>query len=296
MSRVPIDLVAIWVMTIGVAVAAPAAHHALSSGDTIRPGPIFRYVLKADRSPAVCKHILDVFNDRFTHLWDAPSLTSLTNDPAYSANGRYAFPRLPGVKHSIKATFEMRFLAWPTSPEFSAIHWKEGMAIPGGCPAGKLCPGEGPEPVLIAHFDFDNDGTTDTVIIQGAFPGYMDATNPINEYLTVWRNQTFTIRGVADLSKLHNSRNQTSSPIFVSGRYFRPFVYKRRTYVAKYVPQYAQLDDDPNAIPSWTWTPSREDMLVQTYSFTGRKDKVLGRPEWTISTVCDLRMKQVNNK
>lgn len=259
-----------------------------------KTGPTYRYLLKEDKNLSVCKHMLTIFNDKFGRPWEAPPLTSVTNDPIYSADSKYAFSRFLGVNFDPKVTFDLRFLSQPTSTEFLKINWKQGLAIAGGCPPGKVCSGQTPQPILVAYFDFENNGTTDTVIILGAFPGYMDAVNPINEYVTVWRNQIIPIKGVVDLWKLAHPDDKNLTPLLIDGKYFRVFVYEGRTYIAKYMPQYAQYDTNPNAMPVWTWRPSREDMLVQQYSFTGQKNGDTGRAEWTIDTVCDFEMKSLN--
>jgi hypothetical protein len=260
------------------------------------PSPTYRYVVKEGRNQPVCQHMLSVFNSKFARPWYAPPMPWSKTDQNYSANSKYAFPLLSGVKHSTKDTFRMRFLAQPTSPEFSEIHWKEGDALLGGCPAGKTCPGEGPDPILIAHFDFDNDGATDTVIVLGSFPGYPAALDYDQVYLTVWRGQTFTPQGIPDLWKLDHPANATLTPIITSGLYLRPFMYEGHVYIASYRQHYSQLDSDPDAIPDASWTPSREDMLVQQYFFAGDKEKITGRPKWSIRTICDFGMKNLGGK
>src|SRR5579872_3778228 len=71
-----------------------------SPDDLIIHGPTFRYVLKEDENPSVCKHMLRVFSDRFAHPWDAPPLPWSKDQHWYSADSKYAFPLLPGIKHS----------------------------------------------------------------------------------------------------------------------------------------------------------------------------------------------------
>lgn len=271
----------------------PAASHA---ADVIITGPTYQYTLKEDRNPSVCRHMLQVFSAKFSHFWDEPALLPATKDRDFSANSKYAFPLLPGVKPSTDSIYEMRFSAQPTSPEFSAIHWKEGIGVPGGCPAGGVCAGQVPGPLLIAHLDFDNDGTTDTVIKDGFSRGYRDVSGA-DEYLTVWRNQVLTIRGVADLWKLAHPKDEALTPIITAGSYLRPFTYEGRVYVARYVRDLNESDDrnaEPEPTP-WTQMPHSEDMLVQQYSFTGQKEQITGRPEWTVRNVCDFEMKQLSN-
>lgn len=283
-----------WLLLVSAACAAPSAHGASGTPNVFQTGPTYHYILKQDKNPAVCKHMLRAFNDRFTHLWDAPLMPWSKSDQSYSSSSKYAFPLLPGVKHSTEATYEMRFSAQPTSPEFSAIHWKEGNAILGGCPASE-CPWDYKLlPILVAHFDYDNDGTIDTVIKQQFFAGY-SLKDRSQEYLIVWRDQSLTIQDLTDMSKLMHPQNPTLEPISSSGLYLRPFIYAGHAYVARYV--YADPGDSDttaNSVP-WFMTPKTQDMLVQQYSFTGQKQQFTGRPEWTVHTICDFEMKPLNN-
>lgn len=295
MPRVRISIAMLLLCAAGVA-AGSISRSASGAHDLIIRGPTYRYGLKASRNSAVCQNMLRVFNADFAHLWNAPSLPWSKNDAAYSADSKYAFPLLPGIDHSTGATFEMRFSAQPTSPEFSSIHWKEGTAITGGCPAGKVCAREGPEPILVAHFDFDNDGTIDTVIKHGFSRGYRHVSG-VDEYLTVLRDQTIEGEGVVDLTKLVRVHNGESAPV-VWGSYLRPFIYQRTAYVARYVQNLGISDGgDSEPVPRpWTTPPDREDMLVQQYFSTEQKQNTTRRPEWAMRTICDFEMKQVSNR
>jgi hypothetical protein len=270
--------------------AAQPAHTPLRPRDMIIPGPTFHYTLKEDHSPLVCKHMLRVFNAKFVHPWDAPELVSRFNDPPYSAAGRYTFPRLPGVQHSISATFKMRFSAWPTSPEFTAIHWKEGRDINSRCPQGQSCTGEGATPILVAYFDFDNDGSADTVI-KSAFNSDKYSTLDI---LEVWRGQGLKQSGALSLRALEHPQNKNLTPVVVSGLHLRPLIYRGMTYVASYKSHFAPTHGQEYEPSSDSIHPIREDMLVERYRFTGQKDRT-GQPEWTAETVCDLRIKRLKN-
>lgn len=289
----PLTILLLTVCATGAAPLACATHFTRAQ----HIGPTYKYTLKKSTNSGVCEHMLSLFNDQFTRLWSAPPQAPVTNDPVYSTDGKYSFPRLPSVEYSADAVFQTRFFSQPTSPEFSAIHWEEGMAFPGGCPAGSVCSGEQPFPVLIAHFDFDNDGIVDTVIKEGYFPGYPGSLWEV-EYLTVWRGQNISINGVADLWKLEHPQDVTLTPIIYVGMYLRPFIYENQAYVAQYV-QDQDEPVDPNAEHGprpKTWQPHQEDMLVQQYSFTGQEEKTTGRPQWTARTICDLEMQRLSEK
>lgn len=292
MSRVLISLTMLLASTSAASAASTSAAASGSPGIIIH-GPTFRYALEGDRNPMVCQQMLRVFNEKFTRLWDSPPMPWSKSDQDYSATSKYAFPLLPGLKHSTQFTYDMRFSAQPSSREFSAIPWKEGTAVAGGCPAGKVCAGEQPQPVLAAYFDFDNDGRMDTVIKGGSFfSGYLGMYHA-NEILTVWRGQRLKITDTINSWDLEHPKDKALTPIIMWGTYLRPFIYRGVSYVARYVPSFASnswpsLDGQ---IPPY---PVREDILVEQYHYTGRKDRI-GRPTWTSETVCDLRMKRLNN-
>jgi hypothetical protein len=274
-------------MTLGS--AAPLAHGE-GAADIIIKGPTFRYSLTSGQDLDVCKHMLTVFNDKFAHLWDGPPLTSLTDDPDFSATSKYAFPLLPGYTHSAKSTAEMSLSAQPTSPEFSAIHWQEGSAHPGGCPAGNTCPGDKPQPILVAYLDFGNGGSIDTVIKSGIFFSSYNAMFMAQEYLQVWHGQKLIINGTPSLWDLAHPQDKEQWSGIVSGMYLRPFIYEGKTYIADYVPQF----EEDHAAPGPPPYPIHEDMNIEQYHRADNKDAT-GRPEWIGETVCDLQMERLHN-
>ena len=245
-------------------------------------GPTYRYILKDSRNPVLCGHMVHVFNTKFTHLWDAPPIWADEGDPVYSAHSVYAFPMLPHLKHSSESTFIMRYSKVPMSADFSAIPWKEGRATLGGCPPGGTCPSDNIIiPILVAHFDFDNDGTVDTVIKDGFSVGYPWAPHQQggdSEHLIVWRAQLLNIVDTPSLWKLSHPSAKSFTPITLTGTYLRPFVYAGKVFVASYE----------------TDSPSQEHMFVEQYNFTGRKQDITGWPEWSAITICDFRMKQLS--
>jgi hypothetical protein len=271
----------------------PLVHSETALADIIFKGPVFQYTLREDHDPVVCKHMLRVFNDKFSHPWDSLELT----DSAYSADSKYAFPRLSGVQHSAQITFDMQFSAQPTSPEFSAIRWNEGRVIPGGCPEGKTCSAASrPEPVLVAYFDFDNDGSKDTVVKIGSsfFPGYA-RMSWAQEFLIVWRGQQLEITNTSNLWDLEHPADKRLRPIIKWGYvYVRPFIYRGITYIASYAPSFRD-DSGQNLNRYMPPYPIREDIFIEKYSFTGQMETTTGRPQWTTNTICDLGMKRLKD-
>lgn len=271
----------IFLLGVSLVSAATLPRDVLEAPRPIIKGPTYRYILKDSHNPALCAHMLHVFNTKFAHLWDAPPIWASEGDPVYSARSVYAFPMLPHLKHDSESTFLLRYSKVPTSKEFSAIPWQEGRALMGGCPRGGTCPSDNiPIPILVAHFDFDNDGRVDTVVQEGYSTGYPWAPSQqggAGVYLIVWRSQMLTISDTPSLWALTHPSTKSLTPITLDGPYLRPFVYRRKVFVASYE----------------TDSPSQEHMFVKSYSFTGRKQDITGRPEWTATSICDFRMKQI---
>lgn len=247
------------------------------------------YVLREDHDAKVCRHMLGVFNRKFARLWDYPPADWTTN----AALSKYVFPRLPGVHPGHESDEELWHSAFPTSAEFSAIQWKQGMAVPGGCPTGQTCSGQSPRPILVAHFDFDNDGSVDTVIKSGFLPAYNGMIMGL-QYLEVWRGQMLTIAGTPSMWELEHPKDEKLVPIIMNGMYLRPFIYRHMTYVATYVRDFRKNAEHDQELGSPPY-PIREDMLVNRYYFDGRKDQV-GRPQWSAYTACDLQMKRLSDR
>lgn len=295
MSRVLNSLIAL--IAVSLANAATLPRDELEAPRPNIKGPTYRYTLKENRNPVLCGHMLHVFNTKFAHMWDAPPIWASEGDPVYSAHSVYAFPMLPHLKHSSESTFIMRYSKVPTSKEFSAIPWKEGRATLGGCPSGDACPPSNtPIPILVAHFDFDDDGTVDTVIKQGFSAGYPgvqhgEGQGGESDYLMVWRAQTLTISDTPSLWTLSHPPDKSLAPLILSGTYLRPFVYAGKIFVASYE---VDLGDDDLYRQRQRHSPRREDMFVKRYYFAGKKQDITGWPEWSAITICDFRMKQLS--
>ena len=233
---------------------------------------------------SVCAHMKEVFDRDFTALWNADPLWS-ENDARYAADSRYAFPRVPDVGHEGRKTFTMRFSKVPGSPEFDSVGWEEGRALIGI--------GSTPQPILIAHFDFDNDGVVDTVVKVGFNGGYDYVTfggHVLAESLLVFRGQMIIPQGVVKLASLTDHVPEDHRPVIVNATYERPFLYKSRAYVARYDEDLGE-DDDAGKRPPYR--PLSETMSILTYHFSGSSEPLTGAPQWDAETVCKFSMSQV---
>jgi hypothetical protein len=233
---------------------------------------------------SVCEHMNEVFNRSFSDLWNADPLWS-ESDVHYAANSRYAFPMLPGVDHSARDTFTMRFSKTPSSAEFNSVAWREGRALIGVSTK--------PEPILIAYLDFDNDGQLDTVIKVGFSGGYKYMTyggDLFAEHILVLRGRQMELKGVLPLNTLTKDVPFALAPVIATATYERPFIYQAHTYVAQYD---EDLGEGFAAAKKPLYKPIRETMSILSYRFTGRAEANTNAPEWDVDTVCRFEMSQI---
>jgi hypothetical protein len=266
------------------------------SGNAVAGEPSCIYELETNNNPDLCAHMNTTFNKSFRHLWDAEPL-GLGDDPHYRADSRYEFSRLPGVAHETRKTFDMRYSKVPSSPEFDAVEWKEGRAIIGEPVGGVPMPGgHTPIPILVAYIDIDNDGQIDTVAKTGfnggySYMAYGNGSGLDSEYLVTWPGEKLDFTGVRSLWPLENATPVDKLPIGYDGSYLRPFVYKGRSYLAKYE---IDLGEDYDATSKPPYKPLHETMSILSLHFGGTISEVTHKPIWDIDIVCQYRMNQIN--
>jgi hypothetical protein len=248
----------------------------------------YTYSSEINKDSNLCKHMSDVFNDRFRNPWKRDAF-SAKDSSRYAANSRYVFPLLPWVSHSSRFTFDMSLSRSPSSTEFDAINWKEGRVTTGSPSATKTTDSETSLPVLIASVDIDNDGSQDMLVKYGFSPGYDHLASGEGlsaEAIVVWRSQVWELPSDMSLWKLLNSQPATRAPIVYNAAYLRPFIYDRHTYLARY--DYERLT--PEGKRRMKGGHPRETMSVIDARFTGELNGLTKRPEWTATKLCSFRM------
>ena len=246
-----------------------------------------RYTYKLQNSQdaqnPVCAHMTEVLNKSFSALWDTDWWSA--TDANFAADGKYAFPLIKGVEHQGRATFDMRLSKVPSSPEFDAIPWSEGRALVGLQ--------KSPVPILMAYFDFDNDGHIDTVIKLGFSRGYDYTTssgNVFEENLVVFRGKQVAAKPILNLQLAPVPGEE--APVVATAMYERPFVHQGRTYVAQYDEDLGNDFDAGNKSP---YKPTSETMTILSYEFSGSTDPTTGKPSWDQKTICTFSMMQTNS-
>lgn len=262
-------------------------------------GPYYRYRIEENHDADVCGHMGAVFNERFGWLWGGVRLTP-HKEPSFAADGPYAFPRLPGVEHDDGMTRRMMLSKVPTSPEFEAIKWQEGRLVFGNPPESAGPQNNVPSPMLVAFFDFDNDGKIDTVIKEQFADGYnriVYGGGAESDYIIVRRSEELSIGPLLSLWELRNPSNLSSphqTPI-VTAQYQRPFIYRGMTYVAQYSVNVGNWGGPKEAAPTTPlnlYVPHRESMSVLSYHLSKDKKALDGLPKWDVETICKFRMIQ----
>ena len=247
--------------------------------------PVYKYVLVLNHKSDLCQHMGDVFNRDFAHLWDsAPD--QLNQPDAAPSSLPTPFPPLPGVEQAKQFASTVRYSRYPSSREFDAVPWRLGQIQLGT----KL---DGPpnfQPMLIAHFDFDNDGYIDTVTKLGFPRGYGELTMPRDtgntEYISVWRSQADADVNPDSTTLEKESPDDRSA--LVTGGYIRPFIYKGRTYVARY-----------GLRKKVVGVPEREWMLIDEFSYEGSLDPIspaFKRPALHERVLCRFQMTDLGKR
>jgi hypothetical protein len=227
-----------------------------------------------------------VFNEAFRDVWDKELFTQ-DDERNYSATSKYAFPTMSGVEHDDMTTAQMSYSKQPTSPEFDAINWLELRVVLGAPPGVQMPSSMVSLPALLAYYDFDNDGDTDTVLKHGFTEGYRRIRNAApEESLSVWRSTIVPIPAGSSLWVLRNESPWSEELVSWSGTYFRPFKYDGHSYVALYEMALSDL----GARSEGPFTIAGETMSVLDFRHTGQRSELTLVPVWTTTELCRYQM------
>jgi len=268
---------------VGVAKASP-----IGDFDT------YVYKLELNANNKLCRHMERVYNTEFRRPWDYRDRSM-----------RDAFPRLEGVETDELARSDLRYSAYPTTPEFEAIEWREGRKEWPNASSGRI------RPILVAEFDIDNDGRTDLVVkggfmlsIRPADSGrsaggedriHILAPDSIERGKTLNAEVPFEYTGqkypsqISGTTLRYTDRDRpyplTAQNQRMEARSIRPFLFDGKTYLSVYVP--------------WAVTSGkhgREWMWVLQYHGGGRN---LGKGKWepaNVESLCRFRMVATKTK
>ncbi len=214
----------------------------------------YRYELADGNATKVCRHMLSVYNKRFSRPWDHKSLPeeSLRNGDWKTIYSRE-----------------------PSSPEYEAIKWRTHHYDWNGSA----------QPVLYAEFDIDNDGV-DELILKTAFfygsPGSWD-------YLEIYPSKSVDFTKF----KTRADYQETVAPHRLALIGFpihqRPFVVAGTTYLSGYV--YTPREGR-GANPAEPFTPP-EYLLIRRYVGGRAKDAAEQEKFGSMKPVCKFNMIQL---
>jgi hypothetical protein len=197
------------------------------AGETDR----YRYTLMRNKAPEVCRHMLGVYNKHMQTPW----LPNAYSAEAFAEHSKYAYPKLPGVAHDSKMTFDMRYSRLPTSREFDALDWREGRYL--------LTGGDGKtteRPMLVTEADIDHDGDIDVLVKISFMARYThnagrDGTYGGQDSIYVLSKRHYE-RIMADTSALPNLAEfvKGAAVLLMFGETIRPFILNGVVLIATY--------------------------------------------------------------
>jgi hypothetical protein len=247
---------------------------------------VYTFKLELNRNQKVCGHMERVYNKHFRVPWDYRQQTM-----------EGVFPKVPYVETNRVLENYPRYSAYPRTPEFDVIAWREGRMFFASSRTQL-------DPTLLAEVDIDNDGQLDAVVKTqfalsitpggGSSPGGED-------HLWIFKPGTFDVSKPLGIEQLYAARGQDAPRqlSYVTLRYtdedrpaalardhelmaatiIRPFILGGKTYLSVYV-QWAVNDSKRRR--EWMW--------VMQYTGGGRN---LGKGEWEpadVNKLCKFRM------
>lgn len=261
--------IAKWALSLSVLLAIAVTLNA-SAGDL----DSYAYRLETGRDTQVCRHMLGIYNDNFSEPWNLGPLP-LDEPP---------FPMLPGVEYDKRlGGVVIAFSAFPSSPEFEAVNWREGRVIRNAAKNETTR-------MLVAEVDLNNDGQNE-ILLKTAFmlsytPAGGSAPGGQDTIFAFRKNQVDLSIGVT--GQMLYRQTGSESPVQIddgtlgmSARIIRPFIYKGVTYLSVYeqlVPEFGSQE------------VTGEKMWVLKYRDGGRN---LGDGHWApvqADRICEFRM------
>lgn len=260
----------------------------------------YKYVLEDSQDKNLCGHMTHVFNRSFQTPWDNGWLHLEPKPKAFGIPYDQIFERLPGVEYNKGFTFSMLLAKFPVSPEFDAIHWKEGrVESPGVSSSEHIL-----IPVLVTEIDLYNDGKKEWVINQpmgqmrtdeGMIRGNLGDTGD----LTIFPSDGFdpnlplTLHQLVNGQKPDRQPRKLDEPIALQ---FRPFIYESKTYLSAYKqvwPERKYVTNPPGK--AYQTYPTREYMNILLVVPGGKRNGSQVIETANTETICRIRMIMLNN-
>ncbi|UCV05667.1 hypothetical protein [Dechloromonas denitrificans] len=264
---------------------------------------LYKYRLEESKDRSLCVHMTQVFNQNFKAPWDRGVGAEGANPTVFGKPYDQIFERLPEVGFDRESTYEMLLSKFPSSPEFDAVKWKEGMVC---YPEGgneDICH---PHPMLVAEIDIDNDGHKEWVVKHSfmfKIPTKFVSDAGDEDYsgedgLALFPKDGLDLTMPLTLKQLVHGQKSGRQPRLLDLKValqLRPFAYKGKTYLSAYQ---IVLDDknlSPKKHPPYQLYPDREYMNILRVLAGGKR--LEGQIIETANTesVCRIRMIMLNN-
>ena len=205
----------------------------------------YRYRLEDGAQNEVCRHMTQVFNERFKTPWDKGWLRLEPVPKILGTPYDQVFERLPGVEYNKRFVFDMLLAKYPTSPEFEAVKWRETRVMGDNTAS----------PALVAQLDIDNDGHVDWVV-KSSFMDKMTTWEGMGQayggkdHLRIFSFDAFDpvvpllskqlLQGQKPDRPPRNIDDNISNALDTSQ--LRPFIFHEKTYLSAYQVFWSNLE------------------------------------------------------
>ena len=221
----------------------------------------YRYRLVESKDDQLCRRMTTVYNEHFSHPFEARTLSKLQKESSIPIHSRY-----------------------PSSVEFDSIKW-DLKTYPLTRPDGR----KETWSALIARFDVDNDGMEDVVAKASFFRGDPDDS----EELYVFSGQDFDLNAVKDAKEFLEGQRASKRPsvINVGAAILRPFVANGKTYLSGY--DYKRYTPLPGAEAAKN-APHTPPQYMHIYRYEGGGQMFAGAEnQLRVTEMCTINMSQV---
>jgi hypothetical protein len=220
----------------------------------------YRFELVESKNDAVCKQMGDVYNGRFSRMFD---------DRGFSDKER--------LKNRTKL-----LMSYPASPEYEAIEWQYPEIFV------YKDKDEKPYALAVAKIDIDNDGTNEIVIREGGT--FYGPKSPLETFY-IYGQGEFDSSKITTSWELAQGQDPEHPPRIVSrGHYLRPFIFNGDTYLSNYS---VVFDEVSGEYINTCAPPPQQRMLVSKYiqGTAGRNYKYkIEESPMVFEEVCEFNM------
>jgi hypothetical protein len=193
---------------------------------------LYSYKLVDSQDKPLCTHMTKVFNKDFKAPWNIGYLGLNPNPVTKGKPLNQVFERLPGVEYNERFTFGMIYSKYPITPEFEAIHWREGRY----CSRSGNLECDTMRPMLMAQFDIDNDGKQDWILKKSFMKDILswESQHGLGDVLVIFQGDQFDPSLPIESKELWYGQKGNGPSRYLKDALLRPFVFESNAYIAAY--------------------------------------------------------------